>query len=42
MTLPATFATDVNVPALSKMSINSRVKITVDIPAVNAFQDQKS
>ena len=41
-TLPATLATEVNVPAVSKKSINNKVKMTVDIPAVNAAPRSKS
>ena len=35
-TLPATLATDVNVPAVSKKSINNKVKTIDAIPAVKA------
>ena len=40
--MPATFATDVNVPAVSKKSTNNKVKITVDIPAVIAADKSNS
>ena len=40
--MPATLATDVNVPAVSKKSIKSNVKITVDIPAVIAADKSNS
>ena len=40
--LPATFATEVKVPVVSKKSINNNVNITVDIPAVNAAVRSKS
>ena len=41
-TLPATLATEVNVPAVSKKSINNKVNITVDIPAVIAADKSNS
>ena len=41
-TFPATLATDVNVPAVSKKSINNNVKTTVDILADNAAFKSKS
>ena len=41
-TLPATFATEVKVPAVSKKSINNNVNITVDIPAVIAADKSNS
>ena len=41
-TLPATFATEVNVPAVSKKSMNNKVNITVDIPAVIAADKSNS
>ena len=40
--MPATLATEVNVPAVSKKSIKSNVKITVDIPAVIAADKSNS
>ena len=41
-TLPATLATDVNVPAVSKKSINNNVKTIEAIPAVSAALRSKS
>ena len=41
-TFPATFATEVKVPAVSKKSMNNNVKITVDIPAVKAAFKSKA
>ena len=41
-TLPATLATDVNVPAVSKKSINNNVNTTVDILTDNAAFKSKS
>ena len=41
-TFPATLATEVKVPAVSKKSTNNKVNMTVDIPAVIAADKSNS